>query len=65
MPSKRQPLSATQVAGSKGKVTAFVNGKPWTRDVRAIPLTARAAVQVDVGTPVVAAQPFSWDGSGL
>ena len=26
-----QPLSGTQVAGDKGKVTAFVNDKPWTK----------------------------------
>ena len=34
----RQPLSRNQVAGAQGKVTAFVNGKPWTKDPRTIPL---------------------------
>ena len=33
-----QPLSATQVGQVKGKVNALVNGKPWTKSLRAIPL---------------------------
>ena len=37
--------------GRRGKVTAFVNGKPWTKDPRAIPLVPHAVVQLDVGTP--------------
>ena len=34
-----QPLSANQVGDVKGKVSAIVNGKPWTKSIRAIPLT--------------------------
>ena len=55
-----QPLSGTQVAGSKGRVTAFLNGKPWTRDVRAIPLLPHAVIQLNVGTPAVPFQQISW-----
>ena len=44
-----QPLSPTQVASVKGKVTAFLNGKPWTKDPRAIPLLPHASIQLDVG----------------
>jgi hypothetical protein len=61
----RQPLSRTQVAGNKGKVTAFVDGKPWTEDPRAIPLVAHAAIQLDVGSPSVAPQAVSWAGANL
>ena len=61
----QQPLSATEVAGNKGKVTAFVNGKPWTKDPRAIPLIPHASIQLDVGSPVVTAHVISWAGTKL
>ena len=50
-----QPLSATQVGPVTGTVTAFYKGKPSTgTDLRAIPLTAHADIQLDVGKPLVA-----------
>ena len=52
----RQPLSRTQVASDKGKVTAFLNGKRWTQDPRAIPLLPHASIQLDVGAPTRPAQ---------
>jgi hypothetical protein len=61
----RQPLSAAQVAGAKGKVTAFVNGKPWTKDPRSIPLVPHASIQLDVGQPPVPAKTIDWSGSNL
>jgi hypothetical protein len=60
-----QPLSRTQVASATGKVTAFLNGKPWTRDPRAIPLLPHASIQLDVGSPVVPAHVISWADSNL
>ncbi len=60
-----QPLSATQVASAKGKVTAFLNGKPWTKDPRTIPLLPHGSVQLDVGTPTVPAQVVSFAGTNL
>jgi hypothetical protein len=60
-----QSLSGSQVAGDKGKVTAFVNGKPWTRDPRTIPLTPHESIQLDVGSPVVAPHQISWAGTNL
>jgi hypothetical protein len=60
-----QSLSATGVAGDKGKVTAFVNGKPWTKDPRAIPLVPHASIQLDVGSPVVPPHEISWTGTNL
>jgi hypothetical protein len=50
------PLSATQVGPAHGKVTALVNGKVWPRDPSAIPLTDKALIQLDVGSPLVAQQ---------
>lgn len=61
----RQPLSRTQVASAKGKVTAFLNGKPWTQDPRAIPLLAHASVQLNVGSPTVPAKTISFAGTNL
>ena len=61
----RQPLGRTQVAGAKGKVTAFLGGKPWTQDPRAIPLLPHASIQLDVGQPTVTAQVISWAGADL
>ena len=60
-----QPLSRTQVAGDKGKVTAFVNDKQWTQDPRAIPLVPHASIQLDVGSPVVPPHEISWAGTSL
>jgi hypothetical protein len=61
----RQPLSRTRVASAKGKVTAFLNGKPWKRDPRAIPLLAHASIQLDVGPPTVPAKIVSFAKTNL
>jgi hypothetical protein len=47
-----QPLSKTQIGPAVGKLTVFVNGKPYAGDPTAIPLGSREAIQIDVGTPV-------------
>ncbi len=60
-----QPLSANQVAGASGHVTAFLNGKPWTKDPTAIPLTPHAVIQLNVGSPVVPFHGMSWTGLSL
>ena len=50
-----QPLSAAQVGPVTGTVTAFYRGKPYTgSDLRTIPLTAHADIQLDIGQPLVA-----------
>ena len=61
----RQPLTRGQVASAKGKVTAFLNGKRWTRDPRAIPLMPHALIQLDVGSPAPAPQTISFAGTHL
>jgi hypothetical protein len=56
-------LSATQVGGNKGTVTAYVNGQQYTGDPRQIPLTAHAVIQLNVGTNI-APKPYTF-ASGL
>ena len=60
-----QPLGPNQVAGDQGKVTAFINGRSWTRDPRQIPLEPHAVVQLDVGLPAVPFRAVSWAGTVL
>jgi hypothetical protein len=55
----RQPLGPGQVGPAKGVVTAYLNGAPYPGDPRAIPLTAHALIQLDVGT-VVSPKPFTF-----
>jgi hypothetical protein len=54
----RQPLSRTQVGPVQGTLTAFVDGQPYSGDPRVIALLPHRQIQLDVGTPVVPAQPF-------
>jgi hypothetical protein len=61
----RQPLSSHQVGPAMGKVTAVVNGKPWTKDPTSIPLAKHAVIQLNVGTPVVPFQNVSFGTTGL
>jgi hypothetical protein len=61
----RQPLSRTQVASAKGKVSAFLNGKRWKQDPRAIPLLPHASIQLDVGAPTVAPKIISFARTNL
>jgi hypothetical protein len=61
----RQPLSSTQVGPSKGTVTAYLNGKAYTRDPGSIPLSAHATIQLDVGSPTVAPVAVDWSTSTL
>jgi len=60
-----QPLSGSDVAGAKGKVTAVVNGKPWTSSPRNIPLDPHTVIQLDVATPKPAFQTVNWSETQL
>jgi hypothetical protein len=60
-----QPLSSNQVGDAKGKVTAIVNGKPWTKDPRDIPLDPHNVIQLNVGSPQKPFQSMSWSGLQL
>lgn len=44
-----QPLSRTRMAGFRGRVMAFVGGKRWGGDPRAIPLRRHAQIVLEVG----------------
>lgn len=48
-----QPLGPDQVGPARGTVVAFLNGKRFEGNPRDIPLLKQAAIQLDVGTPVV------------
>jgi hypothetical protein len=61
----RQPLSPTQVAGVHGKITAFLNGKPWKQSPRAIPLLPHADIQFDIGEPAPPLQTVDWSRTQL
>jgi hypothetical protein len=60
-----QPLSATQVGNLHGKITAFVNGKQWTRDLTAIPLLPHAEIQFNIGEPAPPLMKVSWAHTSL
>ena len=44
-----QSLSAHRLAGFRGAVTAWVGGKRWPGDVRAIPLRRHSEIVIEVG----------------
>jgi hypothetical protein len=56
----KQPLTRNRVGSGAGPVTAFVNGRRYSGDPRAIPLLAHAQIQLDVGRPIVAAQSITF-----
>jgi hypothetical protein len=49
-----QQLGQTVVASALGRVTAFVDGRPYKGNPRSIPLFGHAEIQLDVGRPLVA-----------
>jgi hypothetical protein len=55
-----QPLSASQVGPKSGPVTGYANGQAAPGDPRMIPMNEHDVLQLDVGSPVVAPQPFDW-----
>jgi hypothetical protein len=61
----RQPLSAVRIAGLHGKVSAFVNGKPWTKSPRSIPLLAHADIQLEIGEPIPPLVTVNWKATDL
>ena len=44
-----QPLSAQRIASFRGAVAAWVDGKRWHGDVRAIPLRRHSEIVIEVG----------------
>jgi hypothetical protein len=60
-----QSLSSTQAGDVKGKITAFVNGKVWQKDIRDIPLVPHATIQLNVGQPAAPFQTVDWSKTQL
>ena len=60
-----QPLGTNRVAGTRGPVTATVNGKRWSGNPASIPLTRHATIQLAVGRPVPGPQPVDWVGTNF
>lgn len=60
-----QRLSRHRVAHARGTVRAIVNGKPWTKSPRAIPLRKHAVIQLSVGKPAPPFHKLSWATSQL
>jgi hypothetical protein len=48
-----EPLTRTDVAGMKGPVHTFVDGRPFNGDPRSIVLKAHEQITLEVGEPVV------------
>jgi hypothetical protein len=44
-----QPLARDRLAGFRGRVLAFVDGRPWRRALREIPLRRHAEIVLEVG----------------
>ena len=61
----RQPLSSSRVGPAHGKVTVYSNGHLVTGNPRDVVLPPGGDLQIDVGTPVVAFQPFTFHVTGL
>jgi hypothetical protein len=59
-----QPLSSTQLGPDRGPVVVFENGKRLDGDPRATPLSPHATIQLDVGSPTVPFQPFTFKVTG-
>lgn len=55
-----QPLSPTRVGPVRGRLTVFVDGRPYTGNPRAITFREHELIQIDVGTPVVPPQGFTF-----
>jgi hypothetical protein len=59
-----QTLSSSQVGPAKGNVIVFENGRQFTGDPRAVPLLPHGVIQIDVGSPAVPFQSFTYKVSG-
>ena len=61
----RQPLTGDRIASLHGKVSAFVNGKPWRKSPRSIPLLPHAVIQLQIGDPIPPLMTVNWRKTGL
>jgi hypothetical protein len=59
-----QPLGPNQVGPAKGKVVVYENGKQLTGNPRQTQLIPHGDIQIDIGSPTVAFQQFTFKVSG-
>jgi hypothetical protein len=60
-----QPLAGNRIASLHGAVTAFVNGKPWKKNPRDIPLLPHEDIQLEIGEPAPALVTIDWSQTQL
>jgi hypothetical protein len=60
-----QPLSTHRVASLHGAITTFVNGKPWTKSPRAVPLLPHEDIQMEIGQPAPPIVTIDWSQTQL
>lgn len=57
-------VKALESAATKGDVTVYLNGKPWTRGYQNVPLKEHAVITVEIGKPIVPPRSFNnWQGT--
>jgi hypothetical protein len=61
----RQPLTGSKVGTLSGQITAYVNGKPWTKSPRDIPLLPHEDIQLEIGQPAPPIVQINWSGTQL
>ncbi|MGH2869239.1 MAG: hypothetical protein ACRDNK_16965 [Solirubrobacteraceae bacterium] len=60
-----QPLTTTQVGSVHGKISAFIDGHPWNKRLRDIPLLPHALIQLNIGAPAPPELTVNWSQTGL
>jgi hypothetical protein len=60
-----QPLTGNRIAGRHGPVSAFVNGKPWKKSPRDIPLLPHEDIQLQIGDPAPPIVQTDWSQTQL
>jgi hypothetical protein len=60
-----QPLSGQRIATLQGAVNAFVNGKPWKKSPRDIPLLPHEDIQLEIGQPAPPIVTINWSQTQL
>jgi hypothetical protein len=60
-----QPLDSSHVGHLHGAITAFVNGKRWTKSPRDIPLLPHEDIQFDIGEPTPPIMTINWSQTRL
>ncbi len=60
-----QPLTPTKVGTLGGKITAYVNGKPWKKSPRDIPLLPHEDIQLEIGNPAPPIVTIDWSQTQL